>query len=218
MPLAPRLSRFGPSQQSNFVSFRQPPQSTTVTAKSCKSCCAGSLFAGTIGHSKYFVLSFLAFDSGSFPFILPPHHPPPSQRYTYLFLLNLAHPCLFGFFFRIPLPSSTNSFVPGLLHISILSPHATLTNTPNNGDQGVRHHHLHTSNHIHLTPVSRIYKEIGAGERVSLCKIATEHIERHPNRPFRLAIDVSIWQFQIQAARGKIYTPFPRYTACHAES
>ncbi|KAK0740638.1 hypothetical protein B0T18DRAFT_352960 [Schizothecium vesticola] len=50
--------------------------------------------------------------------------------------------------------------------------------------------------------IKGIYKEIGDGERVSLCKIATEHIERHPNRPFRLAIDVSIWQFQIQAARG----------------
>ncbi|KAK1832754.1 hypothetical protein QBC39DRAFT_348136 [Podospora conica] len=50
--------------------------------------------------------------------------------------------------------------------------------------------------------IKGIYKEIGAGERVSLCKIATEHIERHPDRPFRLAIDVSIWQFQIQAARG----------------
>lgn len=96
-------------------------------------------------------LIFFGFCLGFLPFYFATHHPLPSHTYTHLFLLNLAHPHLFGFFFQISLPSSTNSFVLGLLHISILSPHATLTNTPNNGDQGVRHHlpsHLksHTSN------------------------------------------------------------------------
>ncbi|KAK0612828.1 PIN domain-like protein [Bombardia bombarda] len=46
-----------------------------------------------------------------------------------------------------------------------------------------------------------IYKEIGPGERISLCKLAVEHLER-TGRPFRLAIDISIWQFQAQAAKG----------------
>ncbi|KAK0704776.1 hypothetical protein B0H67DRAFT_557516 [Lasiosphaeris hirsuta] len=49
--------------------------------------------------------------------------------------------------------------------------------------------------------IKGIYKEIGLGERVSLCKLATEHLEE-TERPFRLAIDISIWQFQVQAARG----------------
>ncbi|KAK0651509.1 PIN domain-like protein [Cercophora newfieldiana] len=49
--------------------------------------------------------------------------------------------------------------------------------------------------------IKGIYKEIGPGERVSLCKLATEHFEQ-TQRPFRLAIDISIWQFQVQAAKG----------------
>ncbi|KAK4451790.1 hypothetical protein QBC34DRAFT_43233 [Podospora aff. communis PSN243] len=49
--------------------------------------------------------------------------------------------------------------------------------------------------------IKGIYKEIGLGERVSLCKLATEHLEAH-QRPLRLAIDISIWQFQIQASKG----------------
>ncbi|KAK3344358.1 hypothetical protein B0T25DRAFT_616017 [Lasiosphaeria hispida] len=49
--------------------------------------------------------------------------------------------------------------------------------------------------------IKGIYKEIGPGERVSLCKLAIEHLEE-TERPFRLAIDISIWQFQVQAARG----------------
>ncbi|KAL2195669.1 hypothetical protein P885DRAFT_40074, partial [Corynascus similis CBS 632.67] len=46
-----------------------------------------------------------------------------------------------------------------------------------------------------------IYKEIGSGERISLCKLAVDYLEQE-GRPLRLAIDFSIWQFQVQAARG----------------
>ncbi|KAK3314790.1 hypothetical protein B0H66DRAFT_563663 [Apodospora peruviana] len=49
--------------------------------------------------------------------------------------------------------------------------------------------------------IKGIYKEIGPGERISLCKLAVEKIEQ-TGQPFRLAIDISIWQFQVQAARG----------------
>lgn len=46
-----------------------------------------------------------------------------------------------------------------------------------------------------------IYKEIGEGQRRSLLKLAVEHFEE-TGRPLRLAIDISIWQFQVQAAKG----------------
>lgn len=46
-----------------------------------------------------------------------------------------------------------------------------------------------------------IYKEIGPGKRVSLCKLAIDHLEQ-TGRPLRLAIDFAIWAFQAQAARG----------------
>lgn len=46
-----------------------------------------------------------------------------------------------------------------------------------------------------------IYKEIGAGKRVSLCKLAIDHLEK-TGRPLRIAIDFAIWSFQAQAARG----------------
>ncbi|KAI5862258.1 PIN domain-like protein [Durotheca rogersii] len=46
-----------------------------------------------------------------------------------------------------------------------------------------------------------IYKEIGSGRRVSLTKLAVDTLEE-TGRPLRLAIDISIWQFQTQAARG----------------
>lgn len=48
----------------------------------------------------------------------------------------------------------------------------------------------------------RIYKELGPGKRISLSKLASDSFENH-NRPFRLAIDIAIWQFQNQAARGE---------------
>ncbi|KAK7948369.1 uncharacterized protein PG986_009255 [Apiospora aurea] len=49
--------------------------------------------------------------------------------------------------------------------------------------------------------IKGIYKEIGTGERISLTKLAVDQLEQ-TGRPLRLAIDISIWQFQVQAARG----------------
>ncbi|KAI1452883.1 hypothetical protein F4805DRAFT_462299 [Annulohypoxylon moriforme] len=49
--------------------------------------------------------------------------------------------------------------------------------------------------------IKGIYKEIGTGKRISLTRLAVEKLEE-TGRPFRLAIDISIWQFQAQAARG----------------
>ncbi|KAI1493029.1 hypothetical protein F5X96DRAFT_689830 [Biscogniauxia mediterranea] len=49
--------------------------------------------------------------------------------------------------------------------------------------------------------IKGIYKEIGAGKRISLTKLAIDTLEE-TGRPLRIAIDISIWQFQIQAARG----------------
>ncbi|KAF3386311.1 Flap endonuclease [Penicillium rolfsii] len=42
---------------------------------------------------------------------------------------------------------------------------------------------------------------IGIGERVSLAKVAGLHLERTA-RPIRIAVDISIWLFQVQASRG----------------
>ncbi|KAI0602300.1 hypothetical protein F4775DRAFT_588527 [Biscogniauxia sp. FL1348] len=49
--------------------------------------------------------------------------------------------------------------------------------------------------------IKGIYKEIGAGKRISLTKLAVDTLEE-TGRPLRIAIDISIWQFQVQAARG----------------
>ncbi|KAL6715322.1 hypothetical protein ACLMJK_007587 [Lecanora helva] len=46
-----------------------------------------------------------------------------------------------------------------------------------------------------------IYKHIGPGERVALSKLAVEQLE-DTGRPLRIAIDISIWQFQIQSGQG----------------
>ncbi|KAF2198832.1 hypothetical protein GQ43DRAFT_482968 [Delitschia confertaspora ATCC 74209] len=46
-----------------------------------------------------------------------------------------------------------------------------------------------------------VYKEIGPGERIALSKFAVEKYEA-TGRPLRIAIDVSIWLFQIQASKG----------------
>ena len=46
-----------------------------------------------------------------------------------------------------------------------------------------------------------IYKEIGPGERTALSKLAVEHIEKIGD-PLRIAIDISIWQFQIRSGEG----------------
>lgn len=49
--------------------------------------------------------------------------------------------------------------------------------------------------------IKGIYGEIGAGERIALSKMAVEKYEK-TGRPLRIAIDVAIWQFQIQAGRS----------------
>ncbi|OBT62841.1 hypothetical protein VE03_07570 [Pseudogymnoascus sp. 23342-1-I1] len=46
-----------------------------------------------------------------------------------------------------------------------------------------------------------IYNEIGAGQRVSLTKLAVEKFEQ-TGRPFRIAIDISIWNFEVQGGKG----------------
>lgn len=51
----------------------------------------------------------------------------------------------------------------------------------------------------------RIYKEIGPGRRVALSKLALEKFEE-TGRPLRIAIDTSIWLFQIQASKGMFAT------------
>ncbi|KAF2744073.1 hypothetical protein M011DRAFT_196456 [Sporormia fimetaria CBS 119925] len=53
-----------------------------------------------------------------------------------------------------------------------------------------------------------IYKEIGPGQRKALSKLAVDKFEE-TGRPLRLAIDVSIWLFQIQAGKGGT-NPAPR--------
>ncbi|KAE8389809.1 hypothetical protein BDV23DRAFT_156540, partial [Aspergillus alliaceus] len=42
---------------------------------------------------------------------------------------------------------------------------------------------------------------IGPGERISLSKLAITHLER-TRTPIRIAVDISIWLFQVQAGRG----------------
>lgn len=52
-----------------------------------------------------------------------------------------------------------------------------------------------------FTDQRSIYKEIGPGRRVALSKLAVEHFEE-TGQPLRIAVDVSIWLFQIQASKG----------------
>lgn len=54
--------------------------------------------------------------------------------------------------------------------------------------------------HLLIGPCS-IFGEIGPGERVALSKLAVEHYEKNC-RPFRIAVDISIWNFQIQSGKG----------------
>ncbi|KZL78954.1 flap structure-specific endonuclease protein [Colletotrichum incanum] len=49
--------------------------------------------------------------------------------------------------------------------------------------------------------IKGIYRELGSGRRISLAKLATEKLESS-GRPLRIAVDIAIWQFQTQAARG----------------
>ncbi|KAF7545964.1 hypothetical protein G7046_g9442 [Stylonectria norvegica] len=59
----------------------------------------------------------------------------------------------------------------------------------------------HLGLHALQMGIKGIYRELGPGKRVSLSKLAADSI-LNVNRPFRLAIDIAIWQFQTQAARG----------------
>ncbi|OAG11834.1 uncharacterized protein CC84DRAFT_1133916 [Paraphaeosphaeria sporulosa] len=49
--------------------------------------------------------------------------------------------------------------------------------------------------------IKGIYQEIGRGRRVALSKFAADTFEQ-TGRPLRIAVDVSIWLFQIQASKG----------------
>ena len=57
-----------------------------------------------------------------------------------------------------------------------------------------------------LEALIQLYKEIGPGKRVALSKLAVEKFEE-TGRPLRIAIDTSIWLFQIQASKGQ-HLPF----------
>ncbi|KAF2864343.1 hypothetical protein K470DRAFT_254002 [Piedraia hortae CBS 480.64] len=46
-----------------------------------------------------------------------------------------------------------------------------------------------------------LQSELGPGQRIALSKLAAEHYEQH-KRPFRLAIDTSIWLYQVQSGQG----------------
>jgi holliday junction resolvase YEN1 len=62
-----------------------------------------------------------------------------------------------------------------------------------------------------LSKPHRIYGEIGPGHRVALAKLSIDNFEI-TGRPLRIAVDVSIWQFQIQSGKGKsifMYSSLP---------
>ncbi|KAI9674138.1 MAG: hypothetical protein M1817_001956 [Caeruleum heppii] len=49
--------------------------------------------------------------------------------------------------------------------------------------------------------IKGIYQEIGPGNKVALARLVSESIER-TGRPLRVAIDISIWLFQVQSGKG----------------
>ncbi|KAI9737527.1 MAG: hypothetical protein M1834_009682 [Cirrosporium novae-zelandiae] len=49
--------------------------------------------------------------------------------------------------------------------------------------------------------IKQLYKHIGKGQRIALAKLAAEKLQQ-TGRPLRVAIDISIWQFQIQSGQG----------------
>ena len=49
--------------------------------------------------------------------------------------------------------------------------------------------------------ITGLFKELGPGTRISLAKLSADHLTAH-SRPLRLAIDISIWLFQIQSGKG----------------
>ncbi|EEP82427.1 predicted protein [Uncinocarpus reesii 1704] len=46
-----------------------------------------------------------------------------------------------------------------------------------------------------------LVQELGSGDRISLAKFAIDHLQRTA-RPVRIAVDASIWLFQVQSAQG----------------
>lgn len=48
---------------------------------------------------------------------------------------------------------------------------------------------------------TRLFSELGPGERISLSRLGTEHL-KDTGRPLKVAVDHSIWAFQNQAASG----------------
>jgi holliday junction resolvase YEN1 len=70
-----------------------------------------------------------------------------------------------------------------------------------NGHSRVRLFYVPCSANMRNADDYSILKEIGKGERIALSKLAVEHLEK-TGRPFRIAIDVAIWQFQNQAGQG----------------
>ena len=60
---------------------------------------------------------------------------------------------------------------------------------------------LKLSNGCEETDNCRLLSHIGKGERIALSKLAVEHLER-TGRPYRIAIDAAIWNFQNQAGQG----------------
>ncbi|KAH0369940.1 hypothetical protein KCU65_g3033, partial [Aureobasidium melanogenum] len=62
-------------------------------------------------------------------------------------------------------------------------------------------HHVASQPDASAHILRSIYKEIGPGQRIAVSKLAAEHYIHH-SRPFRLAIDISIWLFQIQSGKG----------------
>ena len=91
-----------------------------------------------------------------------------------------------------------------------LSNHNTSTHPPNeqrhlgrawhrNGYPRVNASYYFT---LSCSDVYRIYKEIGPGKRIALSKLAVDTFEK-TGRPLRIAIDTSIWLFQIQASKGR---------------
>ncbi|MCJ1473710.1 hypothetical protein MMC13_002361 [Lambiella insularis] len=49
--------------------------------------------------------------------------------------------------------------------------------------------------------IKGLYKELGPGRREALAKLAIEKLEE-TGSPLRIAVDISIWQFQVQSGKG----------------
>ncbi|KAG6004802.1 hypothetical protein E4U21_000758 [Claviceps maximensis] len=65
--------------------------------------------------------------------------------------------------------------------------------------------------------IKGIYPELGPCKRVSLSKLAGDCLESK-KRPYRIAVDIAIWQFQNQAARGLCLDALEFFTSPHSFS